>query len=170
MQTSKWGPSAWTFLHTTSFNYPETNPTPEQKKHYYELFYNLQFTLPCKFCRETYTIFFKYIDIKQYLDDRMGITYWLYTVHNIVNMKLNKKLVKFIDVVNYYENIRANQNNIECNKKLCICDNVICCCLKICNCQKCTNNIDFVNKTKSKYGYITKKFIEELIECSELKN
>lgn len=170
MQTNKWGPSAWTYLHTISFNYPETNPTPEHKKHYYELFYNLQFTLPCKFCRETYTIFFKYIDINQYLDDRMGITYWLYTIHNIVNMKLNKKKVDFIDVVNFYENRRANQNNIKCNRKLCICNDVICCCLKICDCEKCKYNIDYVNKTKSKYNYITKKFIKKLIECSELKN
>jgi hypothetical protein len=170
MQTSKWGPSAWTYLHTLSFNYPETNPTQEQRKNYYDLFYNLQFTLPCKYCRETYTIFFKYIDINQYLDDRMGITFWVFTIHNIVNMKLNKKLANFFDVVKYYENMRANENDIKCNYKLCVCNNFICCCVKICNCSKCTNNIDYVNKTKSKYNNITKKFVEKLIECNELKN
>lgn len=183
MQTSKWGPSAWNYLHTLTFNYPE-NPTNENKKYYYELFNNLIFTLPCKYCRESYGIFFKYIKIKDYLDDRMGITYWLYTIHNIINLKLNKKKVKFIDVVDFYEKTRANQNYTICNKKICICNNVICCCTitpvktdstiskgnstKTCNCEKCNKNFDFVFKTKLKYKDITKNSIKKLIECSEL--
>ena len=139
MQTSKWGPSAWDYLHTLTFNYPE-NPTNDHKKNYYELFNNLKFTLPCKYCRESYNIFFKYININDYLDDRMGITYWLYTIHNIVNLKLNKKKVNFIDVVNYYENRRANKNNESCKKKLCICNEIVCCCIKAGNNSKCNCN------------------------------
>ena len=146
MQTSKWGPSAWDYLHTLTFNYPE-NPSNDHKKYYYELFNNLKFTLPCKYCRESYNIFFKYININDYLDDRMGITYWLYTIHNIVNLKLNKKKVNFIDVVNYYENRRANQNNESCKKKICICNEIVCCCIKAgsnsncnCNCNQCNCN------------------------------
>ena len=127
MQTSKWGPSAWDYLHTLTFNYPE-NPSDDNKKYYYELFNNLRFTLPCKYCRESYNIFFKYININDYLDDREGITYWLFTIHNIVNLKLNKKKVNFIDVVNYYEKRRANQINETCKKKLCICNEIVCCC------------------------------------------
>jgi hypothetical protein len=168
MQTSKWGPSAWDYLHTLTFNYP-INPTNDHKKYYYELFNNLKFTLPCKFCRESYTIFFKYINIYDYLEDRMGISYWLYTIHNIVNMKLNKKQVNFIDVVNYYEKRRANKINESCKKKLCICDELVCCC-KECNCDECNKNFDFVNKTKLKYDNITKKYINKLIECTELKS
>jgi hypothetical protein len=167
MQTSKWGPSAWNYLHTLTFNYPE-NPSNENKKYYYELFNNLQFTLPCKYCRESYSIFFKYIKINDYLNDRMGITYWLYTIHNIINLKLNKQKVKFIDVVEFYEKTRANQNFTKCNKKLCICNNVICCCEKLCNCEKCNKNFDFVIKTKLKYKNITKNYIKKLIECTEL--
>jgi hypothetical protein len=96
----------------------------------------------------------------------MGITYWLYTIHNIVNLKLNKKQVNFIDVVNYYEKRRANES---CKKKLCICDELVCCCKK-CNCDECNKNFDFVNKTKLKYDNITKKYINKLIECTELKS
>jgi hypothetical protein len=160
MQTSKWGPSAWDYLHTLTFNYPE-NPSDDNKKYYYELFNNLKFTLPCKYCRESYSIFFKYININDYLDDRKGITYWLYTIHNIVNLKLNKKKVDFIDVVNYYEKRRANQKNETCKKKLCICNEMICCCTaslvksdssvslqanstKTCNCNQ--SNCDQCNK------------------------
>jgi hypothetical protein len=144
MQSSKWGPSAWDYLHTLTFNYPK-NPTDDHKKYYFQLFNNLKFTLPCKYCRESYSIFFKYIDIKSYLDDRMGITYWLYTIHNIVNLKLNKKKVDFIDVVNYYEKRRAGQNNVMCKRKLCICNQMICCCKQFpCNCNQ--SNCDQCNK------------------------
>ena len=181
MQTSKWGPSAWNYLHTLTFNYPE-NPTDDNKKYYYELFNNLKFTLPCKYCRESYSIFFKYININNYLNDRMGITYWLFIIHNIVNYKLNKKKVDFIDIVNYYEKMRANKINKSC-KKLCICNEIICCCIKLnctcnksncecnksnCNCDQCNTNFDFVNKTKLKYDKITNDYIKKLIKCNEL--
>ena len=148
MQTSKWGPCAWEYLHTLTFNYPE-NPTDDNKKYYYELFNNLKFTLPCKYCRESYSIFFKYININNYLNDRMGITYWLFTIHNIVNYKLNKKKVDFIDVVNFYEKRRANQTDKKC-KKQCICNEIVCCCKKLqkkCNCTR--NKCDKSNCDKS---------------------
>jgi hypothetical protein len=181
MQTSKWGPSAWDYLHTLTFNYPE-KPTDDNKKYYYELFNNLKFTLPCKYCRESYNIFFKYIDINNYLNDRMGITYWLYIIHNIVNYKLNKKTVDFIDVVNFYEKRRANQIDKNC-KKLCICNELVCCCKKFCtckqnncnckqnncNCNQCNKNVDFVLLTKLKYNNITNNYIKKLIDCDELK-
>ena len=54
MLTSVWGPSAWHYLHTMSFNYP-VKPTQEHKQQYYAYFTSLQWTLPCKYCRENYT-------------------------------------------------------------------------------------------------------------------
>ena len=181
MQTSKWGPSAWDYLHTLTFNYPE-NPTNDHKKYYHELFDNLRFTLPCKYCRESYNIFFKYINIKSYLDDRLGITYWLYTIHHIVNLKLNKKKVNFIDVVNFYEKRRAGQINESCKKKLCVCNEIVCCCAallrgsrdnprgdctsssvslqanstKTCNCYKCNNNTCNCNQCKKNFDFVNK--------------
>ena len=50
MVTSVWGPPMWHYLHTMSFNYP-VNPTPEDKKHYRDFIINLQYVLPCKYCR-----------------------------------------------------------------------------------------------------------------------
>jgi hypothetical protein len=50
MVTSVWGPPMWHYLHTMSFNYP-VNPTPEDKKHYKDFIINLQYVLPCKYCR-----------------------------------------------------------------------------------------------------------------------
>ena len=52
--TSVWGPAIWHYLHTMSFNYP-VNPTSENKKHYREFIVNLQYVLPCKYCRMNLT-------------------------------------------------------------------------------------------------------------------
>ena len=54
MLTPVWGPSLWHFLHMMSFNYP-VNPTDEDKKNYRNYIINLQYILPCRFCRENLT-------------------------------------------------------------------------------------------------------------------
>lgn len=87
MDTKAWGPGLWKFLHITSFNYPE-NPTPTDMAHYKALFLNLQYTLPCKYCRESYARFVTEIPIDPYLRSRKTLAYWLYKIHNKVNNKL----------------------------------------------------------------------------------
>lgn len=114
MQTDKWGPHLWEYLHTTTFNYP-LNPTPSDKANYKNLFHNLKFTMPCKYCRESYSIIYDHYDIDIFLNDRNGITFWLYCIHNIINVKLNKPFVSFEHVVHKYENIRARCNNYSKN-------------------------------------------------------
>ena len=48
--TTIWGPVQWHMLHTISFNYPVA-PTDQDRKHYKEFILNMQYTLPCKYCR-----------------------------------------------------------------------------------------------------------------------
>ena len=64
MLTSVWGPSLWHYLHVISFNYP-INPTLLQKKKYKQFITNLQYTLPCKYCRINLTNNFKKISINK---------------------------------------------------------------------------------------------------------
>ena len=63
MLTTVWGPSMWHFLHTMSFNYP-VNPTEEDKTHYRDFVINLQYVLPCKYCRQNLTNNFKLFPLK----------------------------------------------------------------------------------------------------------
>ena len=49
-----WGPSAWTFLHTITFNYPE-NPNNQDKQNYFNFFNSLKHVLPCKKCKKHYS-------------------------------------------------------------------------------------------------------------------
>ena len=106
MQTTNWGPSAWDFLHSITFAYP-IDPSPEDKIYYKSFFNNIQFVLPCNLCRQSFTILFKYITIDPYLDSREGLTYWLFIIHNLVNIKLKSNLESFKNVVIKYENKRS---------------------------------------------------------------
>ena len=53
MNPKIWGPSAWLFLHTVTFNYPN-NPTEEDKRNYLTFFNSLKHIIPCPLCKEHY--------------------------------------------------------------------------------------------------------------------
>jgi hypothetical protein len=117
MQTVEWGPGLWTSLHCMSFNYPE-NPTEDDKKHYLSFFTLLGEMLPCIFCKQSYKIYLKYFPINDFLKNRYGCTYWVYTLHNLVNSKLGKPLMEFQQCVEIYEKKRAKcgkviENSVE---------------------------------------------------------
>jgi hypothetical protein len=116
MQANEWGPSAWKFLHTVTFAYPQ-DPDEEDKINFKVLFDSLRYTLPCSSCRSYFTQIYKYICIDHYLDSREGLTWWLFIVHNLVNRKLNRDLANFEDVVLEYENYRARCGSMNDIKK-----------------------------------------------------
>jgi len=101
MDPAFWGKSTWLYLHTLTFNYP-SNPTLEDKQKYYNHFNNLGDMLPCASCATSFKIYFKYIDLNEYLDDIHGVTFWLYIIHYLVNKKLKKKNISFYNVVKTY--------------------------------------------------------------------
>jgi hypothetical protein len=118
MQSITWGPSAWKFLHTVSFNYPDSpsNQTKINHKNFYE---SMGSILPCKYCRDSYIIFLKELPIDDFLGSRKLLTKWLFRIHNKVNNKLRKqgllntKNPKFSDICIKYENMRANCSSIK---------------------------------------------------------
>jgi hypothetical protein len=161
MQSDKWGPHAWEYLHTVTFNYPE-RPSAVDKQNHYDLFNNLRSTLPCGYCRQSYGIFFEHVSIDDYLDSRFGLVFWLYVVHNIVNLKLNKDVVKFSDVVRKYEGLRAQCGKMDDKEKL----------------QQCRANLppvdeqkvtDFCQRCVEKYEGVTLKNILRMVENGVLE-
>merc|ERR1712054_43761 len=112
MITSIWGPNMWHYLHTMSFNYP-VNPTRENKKYYKEFIINLQYTLPCKYCRINLKNNFKAHPIKScHLKDRDSFSRYVYKLHEIVNKMLNKKSnLSYCDVRERYEHFRSRCTN-----------------------------------------------------------
>jgi hypothetical protein len=106
--TSVWGPAMWHYLHTMSFNYP-VNPTPEQKKHYRDFIINLQYVLPCKYCRMNLTNNFKKKPLQLCdMASRDTFSRYIYELHETINKMLGKKShLTYCQVRDRYENFRS---------------------------------------------------------------
>lgn len=90
MQTKKWGPSAWEFVHTVAFRYPD-KPTSQDISDYKLFFQYLGTQLPCKYCRESWAIFKEELPIEPFLESKTHLGLWSYLMHNKVNNKLRKQ-------------------------------------------------------------------------------
>ena len=157
MNVNEWGPGGWIFLHTLTFNYPLV-PDEDHKKHYRTLFGSLENILPCKYCRESFKIYTKYLPLDDFLDSREGITYWLFRIHNLINQKIFKNIVDFIFVVHKYEKIRAGCSKLirdgDKDKSFNTCQN-----------KQDTNNNDisiFVKNAEDKYKITIDNMINKL--------
>lgn len=113
MLTTVWGPPKWHYLHTISFNYP-VNPSRDDKKHYKTYLETLQFTLPCRYCRENFQNNLKILPITDaVMKNRNSFSRYMYDLHNLVNKMLNKNVhLTYEEVRDRYENFRSR-----CTKK-----------------------------------------------------
>jgi hypothetical protein len=108
MLTSVWGPAVWHSLHTISFNYP-VNPSSEDKKHYMDFIINLQYVLPCKYCRMNLKNNFEKQPLKNcHMANRETFSRYIYELHELVNKMLKKKSgLTYCDVRERYEHFRS---------------------------------------------------------------
>jgi len=108
MLTTAWGPAIWHYLHMMSFNYP-VKPTPEDKKHYRDFILNLQYVLPCKYCRINLKNNFKQKPIQMCdMASRETFSRYVYELHELVNKMLKKKSnLSYCDVRERYEHFRS---------------------------------------------------------------
>ena len=109
MLTTVWGPSAWHFLHTMSFNYP-IHPSESDKKHYHHFILSLKHVLPCGKCRSNLRSNFKKLPLTMdHLENRNTFSKYIYDLHELINEMLNKKSnLTYNDVRERYENFRAH--------------------------------------------------------------
>jgi len=108
MLTTVWGPSMWHFLHSMSFNYPVA-PTEDDKKHYREFMLNLQYILPCKYCRQNLTKNYKVFPLRSSdMAGRESFSRYVYKLHEMINKLLKKKSgLSYCDVRERYEHFRS---------------------------------------------------------------
>ena len=107
MEPTIWGPHAWTFLHSITFQYPE-NPTDMEKQKYYTFFNSLKNTLPCPNCREHYAQNYEKIPIR--LDTRNELIEWLIDIHNSVNTMIGKREYSYDEVYDIYNSLYQGNN------------------------------------------------------------
>jgi hypothetical protein len=108
MLTAVWGPGMWHFLHVMSFNYP-TSPSHEDQEHYRDFILNLQYTLPCKFCRINLIKNLKRMPLTdKVMSSRDTFSRYVYNLHELVNNLLKKKSnLTYEQVKERYEHFRA---------------------------------------------------------------
>jgi hypothetical protein len=108
MLTSVWGPSLWHYLHVMSFNYP-LEPTKLQKQKYKQLLLNLQYTLPCKYCRiNLKNNFKKHPLLDKIFENRYNFSYYIYNLHEHINKMLGKNSgLTYCQVRDRYEHFRS---------------------------------------------------------------
>ncbi len=94
IKTAFWGPHAWAFLFSSIAGSYPVKYDPSNKDHvkivkgYQMMFNSLQYTLPCIFCRQSYSVFIKQLPITDYQGSRKDMLKWLYLIHDKVNLKL----------------------------------------------------------------------------------
>ena len=108
MLVAIWGPSAWHFMHTMSFNYP-VHPSIQDKKHYREYMLNLVNILPCGKCRKNLKENFKKLPLRMiHMESRNSFSRYVYDLHELVNNMLGKKSgLSYEQVKERYEHFRA---------------------------------------------------------------
>jgi len=108
MLTSVWGPGLWHYLHVISFNYPN-EPTKLQKIKYKQMLLNLQYTLPCKYCRINLINNFKKFPLNNYIfENRNNFSRYIYNLHELINKMLGKKSnLTYCEVRDRYEQFRS---------------------------------------------------------------
>ena len=113
MLTSVWGPSAWHFLHTMSFNYP-VHPSKHDKNYYRIFVLNLQNVLPCGKCRKNLCKNFNRLPLTmKHMTSRDTFSKYIYDLHELVNAMLNKKSgLSYDDVRERYEHFRARCSKV----------------------------------------------------------
>jgi len=118
MQTSVWGPLAWNYLHTMSFNFPhdfEERSREEQdriERDHVSFFEGMCATLPCGSCRENLKqnlIDINYDQRKEYcFRGRYEFSKLCYDLHTKVNELLKKPYFgSYKDAAMKYEQYRA---------------------------------------------------------------
>ena len=117
MMTSIWGPAAWHFLHTVSFNYP-LNPSAADKNNYRNFIVNIQNILPCGKCRKNLLGNFKKLPLtRQHMASRQNFSRYVYDLHEVVNTMLCKKSdLSYEAVRDKYEYFRARCSTSNDNK------------------------------------------------------
>ena len=101
VSTKKFGPPLWKSLFFMILgSYPikinlQNKEHIKIKKGFINTFYYLRYTLPCKFCRESYKQFYKELPIEPYTNSKKNMLYWLYLFKDKVNKKLIKQELEF---------------------------------------------------------------------------
>lgn len=121
IRTRAFGPPTWASMILIAMGYPKTNPSLHKQKLYKRYFTCIGEVLPCNICRISYRKFIKSCPIsKDVLSGRRKLVFWIFKIHNLVNQKLNCKVLTYKQLLKkykYYDKFRATS----CSKNMAGC-------------------------------------------------
>ena len=85
------GPSTWKTLHALAAAY---KPNPENAQAFKMYVYSLVYLFPCAICRVHLKQNLTNLPVENYLKSNDDLFFWTYTLHDIVNNSINKRLKK----------------------------------------------------------------------------
>ncbi len=117
MDTKAFGPCTWDALFFIAAGYDVNKEDSDVKnKHYKAFFKELGYVLGCSYCRESYKVFFKELDIDKYFNKPRGLLKFVYDLKNKVNHKLITQECQV--ALKKYELLEKCTTNDEKNKML----------------------------------------------------
>lgn len=106
-QTKVWGPVAWMFLHIVAQNFDPSKKG--MKDGYFAFFRNIGNILPCGACRNNFNRITKSGPLKldrSVFSSRRKLCFWLFRLHNRVQMDIYEKTGKASDKPMYTDSMR----------------------------------------------------------------
>ena len=110
MSPDVWGPIFWNTMHIVSLGY---NPDPSKKEQEDAIrFYkSLETMLPCGVCRAHYSEFLREMPVEQAVGSRDDLIYWVFRLHNKVNVNLGKREFTFDEYIQSMRVLGAGGSN-----------------------------------------------------------
>lgn len=126
MATKIWGPKLWDSLFIMILGaYPVSIDVSKKehiniKKAFKTSLYNLRYTLPCSFCRNSFKDFLIELPIEPYTFSRISMMRWLYLIKDKVNKKLIKQEIEYKnDIYQKYKNKKIFKHEYDRLNNIC---------------------------------------------------
>ncbi len=110
VKTKSWGPHFWKTMYFVAMNYPVSEPSQQDRRHYKSFFTSIQFVLPCGLCLADFKKAMVEVPIDDYMDTRMDLLKWVWVMYDMVNRKLmNQEKERFNIERSKAEDLYANK-------------------------------------------------------------
>ena len=107
MSPDVWGPIFWHTMHIVSLGYnPE--PSKQEQDDAIRFYKSLETMLPCGICRAHYSEFLREMPVEQAVGSRDDLIYWVFRLHNKVNVNLGKREFTFDEYIQAMRSLAAS--------------------------------------------------------------
>lgn len=104
MSPDIWGPIFWHTMHIVSLGY-NTEPSKREQDDAIKFYRSLESMLPCGICRTHYSEFLREMPVEDAVRSRDDLIYWVFQLHNKVNVHLGKRAFTFDEYVQAMKNL-----------------------------------------------------------------